>query len=121
WGPAELLGRSAFPTYRRLGVDVYEVTIQWNEVAPTRPQGDATDPGNSAYMWPSQVDLAVAEARRSGMRVATTVEFAPGWANGGRDRNWAPLSPRDFSDFVTAAARHYSSVKYWLVWGEPGR
>jgi hypothetical protein len=38
WGPNDLPnGKSAFPTYERLGVDVLQVQIRWDRVARSRP------------------------------------------------------------------------------------
>src|SRR3954452_3579777 len=43
WGPThDPAGKSLFPTYRSLGVGIYEKTVWWSEVAPTRP----ADPSN---------------------------------------------------------------------------
>ena len=43
WGPATLPdGSAAMPLYKRLGVQVVEVQVPWNTVAPKRPV-NATD------------------------------------------------------------------------------
>jgi hypothetical protein len=46
---------------------------------------------------------------------------APRWANGGKRWNWAPKRAVDFQRFVTAAARRYPRVDYWMIWQEPTR
>ncbi len=120
WGPTSLAdGGSAFPTYRHLGVDVLQMQLQWDKVAAQRP-ADPGNPSDPAYRWQATVDEAVAQARRSGMRVALLVRGSPPWANGGRGPEWAP-APGDYADFLTAASRRYKSVRRWMIWGETNR
>jgi hypothetical protein len=120
WGPTELPdGRSAFPVYRDLGVDVLQIQLGWDGVAPDRP-ADPTDPLDPAYRWPASLDRAVAGGRRSGVDIALMVRGAPRWANGGHSSEWAP-TPRHYARFLTAAARRYPSVRRWMIWGEPNR
>lgn len=119
WGPDQLPnGRSAFPTYKALGVDVLQRQLQWNLAAPTRP-ANPRDPHDPAYHWPSDVDAAAMAARRYHIRLALMIKDTPSWANGGQVRNYAPLRARDVADFAVAAARHYRHVRHWMVWGEP--
>ena len=119
WGPNQLPnGRSAFPTYERLGVDVLERQLLWNVVAPTRPQSPR-DPADPAYHWPADIDTAAVALRRRGMRLALMIKGSPSWANGGRGPGWAPRRAADVADFAVAAARHYRRVRHWMVWGEP--
>jgi hypothetical protein len=130
WGPTELAASSAacpgdghpcsaFPLYERLGVDVFQYQIHWDEVAPTRPR-DPRDPDDPAYDW-GNLDQVAAEAARHGMRLAILVQRTPSWANGGRPPIWAPHDPRDFADFLFAASRRLPSVHMWMIWGEPAR
>src|SRR5436309_3527417 len=59
WGPVQLPnGRSAFPTYHRLGVQVFEIDLLWSQVAVSRP-ANAQDPRDPAYHWPAQIDEAI--------------------------------------------------------------
>src|SRR4051812_25821069 len=96
WGPNTMPdGSSAFPVYQRLGVDVLEEQIQWDQVAPTRP-ADPTNPNDPAYRWPADVQAAVDGAGATGMRVLIMVKHSPGWANGGQSPAWAPDQPGDF-------------------------
>jgi hypothetical protein len=120
WGPAQVNGVSQFPIYDDLGVGIYQMQLRWEQVAPTRPQrpGDRTDP---AYRWPDDVDFAIREGRRYGIRVALMIIGAPRWANGGRSWEWAPQRPRDFATFARAASRRYPSVRHWQIWGEPSK
>jgi hypothetical protein len=122
WGPVRLSdGTSAFPIYQRLGVDVLQIQLQWDKVAPTRP-ANAADPNDPAYRWsqPGCCDLddALREGRKYGIRVAVMLKGTPPWANGGRDPSWAPDADADYASFVRAAARRFASVRYWMVWGE---
>lgn len=119
WGPLQLPnGRSAFPTYRELGVGIYQMSLVWPQAAPTRPV-NPTDPTDPAYHWPASIDQAVAEAHKNGIQVLVMLHGFPGWSNGGKDSTWAPDNIGDFTNFVTAASKRYPGVKYWLVLGEP--
>jgi hypothetical protein len=130
WGPAELPAGnvrcptqaarcSAFPTYRELGVDVFQFQLHWDEVAPTRPS-NPRDPEDPAYHW-GAVDQIVNEAARYEIGLAALAERSPPWANGGRAPIWAPANPNDFADFVYAASQRYPSIHRWMIWGEPAR
>ena len=118
WGPVERDGHSLFPTYRRLGAGIYLAGVSWADVAPTRPV-TASDPSDPAYRWPPELDVAVREARRHGMRIGLQLMTAPAWAAGGRDGGFAPSDPGDYGAFVRAAARRYPAVDLWIIWGEP--
>ena len=120
WGPVRIDGVSQFPTYKGLGVGVYNVSLSWADVAGRRPM-HARDPADPAYRWPANLDDAVAEAQRYGIRLAVVVMRTPPWANGGRAWNWAPKRAQDYADFMYAAVKRYPSVRYWIVWGEPTR
>jgi hypothetical protein len=119
WGPSRVDGRSQFPVYRSLGARIWQTHMDWSQVAPRRP-GQPANPSDPGYQWPADLDFGVREGRRYGVRVALQVLYAPSWANGGRSREWAP-DPRAFARFLTAAARRYPSVRYWMIWGEPSR
>jgi len=120
WGPVRLpSGSSAFPVYRHLGVEVFQVPLRWVDVAPRRP-ADPTNPRDPAYRWPKDLDYAVRSGRRYGIKVALRVEASPGWSNGGRGTEWAP-NDSDYARFLTAASRRYRSVHHWMIWGEANR
>jgi hypothetical protein len=120
WGPLTLpSGGSAFPLYRRLGVDTFQIQLSFEAAAPSRP-AKPRDPSDPAYRWPPAVDDAVRAARRNRIDVAILVNRSPGWANGGHSGIWAP-TPRHFARFLTAASRRYPSVRRWMIWGEPNR
>jgi hypothetical protein len=121
WGPLTLpSGASAFPTYRKLGVKVYEIDLDWATTAPTRP-ADPQNPADPAYRWPAALSTVMAEAARNHIRVCLLVQRSPGWANGNRSGAWAPNAPSDYANFLIAAARRYPAVKDWMIWGEPNR
>jgi hypothetical protein len=83
YGPAALPdGSSAFPVYRRLGVQVLELSLRWNRVAPSRPDR-AADPGDPAYRWPRSLTSAIEQAARYRISIALLVEGFPAWVNGG--------------------------------------
>jgi hypothetical protein len=120
WGPLRLPdGSSAFPLYRRLGVDTFQIQLDFATTAP-EPPADPEDPEDPAYRWPAELDEAIEQAGRRGIEVALLVTRTPGWANGGRGPTWAPRPDR-FGDFVVAAARRYPAVRRWMIWGEPNR
>ena len=121
WGPSTLRdGRSAFPLYKDLGVDVLQQQLLWSRVAPTRP-ANPRDPNDPAYVWPRPLDFAYGQVRENHMKLALLVRGTPAWANGGRPENWAPNDPRSYADFLAAAAKRYKRVRLWMIWGEPSR
>lgn len=121
WGPLTTpSGASAFPVYKQLGVDTYEIQLVWAEVARWRP-ANAGDPRDPAYRWPSELRDVIRQARASRIRVALMVKGTPRWANGGKDVTVPPADDADLANFFTAAIKHYPSVRRWMVWGEPSR
>ena|SRR6188472_637681 len=130
WGPAELPVESvacptptapcsAFPTYKALGVDVYQFQIHWDEVAPKRP-AEPRNPNDPAYDW-SDIDPIVQAAVASGIRPAALIQHSPTWASGHRVPFWAPKKPEWYADFAFAASKRYPSIRMWMIWGEPSR
>jgi len=120
WGPGVRNGVSLFPTYRELGVQLYEDKLEWNLIARRRPR-HSRNPNDPAYKWPPEVTRAVAEAKSYGMPVALMLIGAPRWANGNKPPKWATFRRPDFADFAVAASRRYPSVHLWMIWGEPSR
>jgi hypothetical protein len=120
WGPAQVDGVSQFPIYRDLGVDLFQMNLNWANVAPGRPS-KPRDPSDPAYQWPPDVDYAIEQAGRNGIRVLLMPMFSPSWANGGNGGAYAPATGKDYADFVYAASRRYPKVRFWLLWGEPTR
>src|SRR5215211_5976305 len=119
WGPNTLPdGSSAFPVYDRLGVDVLQHQLIWRRVATARPE-HPRDPNDPAYRWPKALDRSVAEGDRFGIRSAIMVRDTPDWANGNRGPQWVSRRVADYADFAAAAARHYPTVRFWMIWGEP--
>ena len=109
---------SAFPLYRQLGVDVYQIQLPWSSVARSRPE-NPRNPDDPAYRWPSFADYVIQEAAANGIQVAFMVKSTPDWANGGQGVLVAPNNPKDYADFMFAASRRYPSIKRWMIWGEP--
>lgn len=120
WGPVEVDGASQFPLYRDLGVTLFQIQLRWDRVATARP-ADATDPADPVYRWPAEVDRAVEEGQRYGIKVLVLVQGTPGWANQGRPWPTPPDDLGEYARFVTAAARRYDTVRHWMIWGEPLR
>ncbi len=117
WGPPSA---EAFETYADLGAGLYEITVNWSRVAPTRP-ADPTDPTDPAYRWTPAVEEAIEHARVYGIEVVVEVSGSPRWANDGKPWRWAPRNPQTYADFLTAASRHWPQVHFWQIWGEPSR
>ena len=63
WGPVYRAGVNQFPMYQRLGVKIYEIDLDWSQIAATRP-ADPADPHDRAYAWPVEVQQAVTQAGR---------------------------------------------------------
>lgn len=108
WGQVSRNGVNQFPLYRRLGVKIVEMGLDWSTVAPTRPS-HAGNPNDPAYRWPSEIQEAIAQARTYHMRILLEIIESPPWANGGHPSNWAPR-PGAFATFAGAAARKYRAV-----------
>jgi hypothetical protein len=130
WGPLELpksspacggsdSSCSAFPTYRELGVDIYQFQIHWDEVAPTQP-ANPRDPADPAYNWAPAAKIVEA-AVQNGIRPAALVQRSPSWASGKVKPIWAPKKPTDFANFVYAASKRFPDIHMWMIWGEPSR
>jgi hypothetical protein len=120
WGPTQIDGVSQFPVYDDLGVGIYQIQLRWDTTAPTRPR-KPTDPDDPAYRWPAEVDFAIREAKRFGIRVSLMPFLTPRWANRGRSPEWAPRRAADYAKFVRAASRRYPQVRLWQIWGEPSK
>lgn len=98
-------GGSAFSTYRDLGVDTFQMTVDMSTVARTRP-ANPSDPADPAYQWPTGVDRAIQEAAASGIQVAVLAYLLAPWANGGQGPTHAP-DPADFAAMMSAASKRY--------------
>lgn len=118
WGPlvtGNLL--TLFPRYHRLGVDLYQLRMRWDDVAKTRP-ARPRDPKDPAYAWSEDVDYAVSEGAEAKVDVAVTLLGTPPWANGNRPSSIPPDRVKDFADFVTAASKRYPGVTAWRIWDD---
>ena len=122
WGPNTLPdGRSAFPVYQLLGVDVIQWQLSWSDTAKVRPV-NPRDPNDPAYKWPRATEIAINEAKLyKGMRVALMIKGTPPWANSGGPETQPPDNPGDYADFLVAVSRRYPTVRQWMIWGEPQR
>lgn len=120
WGPTTINGKSAFPTYKDLGVGIYEYPLPWWAVAKTKP-ADPTNPADPAYKWPASLDFAISEAQKYGMRVLVRVSGSPKWANGGKAPAYTPNDANDLATFMATASKRYPYVTYWDVWEETTR
>ena len=121
WGPVEVNGVSQFPLYRDLDVDIFQIQVRWERVAREGRPADPTNPADPLYRWPRDVDLAVQEAQRHGIKVLILVQGTPTWANQNREWQTAPDDVNEYALFLTAVARRYPTVRHWMVWGEPTR
>lgn len=126
WGPGKLPDQSsAFDAYEELGVDVFQLQIDWANVAEQRP-ADPTNPADPAYDWSSATGATIADAAAHGIDVALLVKGTPTWAvaNPPLTHNVATRRPDDvgdYADFLTAVGAKYPSVRRWMIWGETNR
>ena len=104
---------------RRLGATWVRMNVLWGRTAG-RSRTALIPPARPRYDFLSY-DLAVAAARRHGLRVELTLTGpAPAWATA--DRLYGHLRPdaRAFADFAAIAARHFRrSVTRFSIWNEP--
>jgi hypothetical protein len=120
WGPLRMPdGSNAFQLYQRLGVDTFQIQLDFAKAAPAQPT-EPRNPNDPAYRWPNELDDAINQASQRGIRVAILVNRAPSWANHGNGPTWVP-QPKHFAAFVAAASRRYPSVRRWMIWGEPNK
>ncbi|MGH2955426.1 MAG: hypothetical protein ACRDL6_00320 [Solirubrobacterales bacterium] len=52
------------PVYAALGVDIFQLQLHWDEVAPTQP-ADPRNPLDPAYKWNPRFDLTSGDTTRS--------------------------------------------------------
>ena len=102
-----------------LGVRVVRFSLEWNQIAHTRPATPA-DPSDPAYDW-SATDPVLDGLHQHGIDVVLQLVGTPSWANGGKPANYAPTSSATFGAFASAAASQYPWVRRWLIWNEPNQ
>src|SRR5205085_2897252 len=102
-----------------LGVRVVRFSLQWNQIAHTRPATPA-DPSDPAYDW-SATDPVLDGLHQHGIDVVLQLVGTPSWANGGKPANYAPTSSATFGAFASAASSQYPWVRRWLIWNEPNQ
>jgi hypothetical protein len=128
YGPVD----QTFATFKQLHVQEVRLNLYWGGkygVAKSRPKS-ATNPNDPAYVW-TLYDRTVNIAAQNGVHVVFSIYGTPGWANGGKGANVAPIRSTDLRNFAYAAAKRYSgsfkaadgtilpAVKEWLAWNEP--
>jgi hypothetical protein len=121
-----------FALFKELHVQEVRLNLYWGGtygVAHSRPL-NATNPDDPAYDW-TLYDRTVNYAAQDGVHVLFSIYGTPGWANGGKGMNVAPIRAIDLRNFALAAARRYGgtwlgtdgrvlpAVKEWLAWNEP--
>lgn len=121
WAPdrAAVLDRAA-----AAGTSIIRVTIEWAQVAPTRP-ANAGNPFDPAYKL-DDVDEFVRAAEARGIEVLISIWGTPSWANRGKGPNVAPRKMKDLRLFSKALALRYSGrfsgypfVRFYSLWNEP--
>jgi hypothetical protein len=128
YGPVD----KTFALFKQLHVQEVRLNLYWGGTygVATRRPASATNPADPAYDW-SLYDRTVNYAAQAGVRVLFSVYGTPGWANGGKGMNVAPIRAIDLRNFAIAAAKRYGgtypgtdgrilpAVKEWLAWNEP--
>jgi hypothetical protein len=117
YGPGTLDSR--LNTLDKLGIKLVRYTIQWDQVAPTRPEQPKWS-GDPAYQWGSS-DAVLKGLRAHGIDIVLEIRFTPSWANGGAKHNVLPTDGQDFANFVTAVQNRFPWVHKYLIWNEPNK
>jgi hypothetical protein len=117
YGPGTL--ESRLNTLDKLGVKLVRYTLEWDQIAPTRPDQPKWS-GDPAYHWGSS-DAVLKGLRAHGIETVLEVRFTPAWANGGGKHNVLPTDGQDFANFVTAVQNRFPWVHKYLIWNEPNK
>jgi hypothetical protein len=104
-------------TLDRMGAKLVRYTVNWRQVAPTKPR-KAVNPGDPAYDW-TNADAVLNGLHKHRIAVLVTLYGTPGWANGGRKASAIPTSKWSLAAFATAVAQRYPWIRMWEVWNEP--
>ena len=113
----------AFARMDTLGVKAVRQVLLWKDVAPDadsaeKPDFDTTDP--TQYNW-SVYDPIVTKVKQRGWKLLLTVSGpVPKWATESRTDQVTRPKPAEFTQFMTAVARHYGSlVDTWSIAKDP--
>ncbi len=109
----------AFDTYADLGVGLFQHTMSWAAVAPTRPL-DPRNPDDPAYQWPADIDAAIAEggaARHRGLADAHL--GAPVGQRGPRAALGADEGRATSRTSPRPPPKRYPAIRHWMIWSEP--
>ena len=123
---------TTFRLFKQLHVQEVRLNLYWGGKygVATRKPANPTNPNDPAYDW-TLYDRTVNYAAQAGEHVLFSIYGTPGWANGGKGANVAPINAIDLRNFALAAARRYGGswhgtdgrilppVKEWLAWNEP--
>jgi hypothetical protein len=104
-------------TLDRVGAKLVRYTVNWRQVAPTKPN-KAVDPGDPAYDW-TNTDAVLNGLHKHRIAALVTLYGTPGWANGGRKASAVPTSKWSLAAFATAVAQRYPWIRMSEVWNEP--
>jgi hypothetical protein len=119
----------AFQRAKDAGADYVRLSVDWSEVAPSRPPAawQPDSPVDPHYDW-RHTDEGVIMATQAGLAPVLMIEEAPSWAQGCRTTLGGNCDddPAALAAFATAAARRYSGaypdlprVWYWQALNEP--
>src|SRR5262249_14459314 len=73
---------SRLDTLDRAGAKLVRYTVNWRQIAPTKPK-KAVNPGDPAYEW-TNADAVLNGLHKHRIAVLVTLYGTPGWANDGR-------------------------------------
>jgi hypothetical protein len=99
-----------FNNIKDLGVRWVRVGIDWNVFEPEKGQIE----------W-ILLQKIVDHAKARGLNLYWNFGYAPGWANGGRDKQYPPTPAHqsDLKEFIKqVVGRYKNDVKYWGHWNE---
>jgi hypothetical protein len=134
YGPPSKL-QVAFAHTRAAGATFVRIYVNWAATDPGGRPADGGNPNDPAYDW-RQLDVQVVAARQARLQPILSVNFAPAWAE--RGRNGPPSQypaeqpgtvdpdPNAYGAFAKAIATRYSGhfgglprVRYFQAWNEP--
>ncbi|GAA2875409.1 hypothetical protein Acy02nite_76740 [Actinoplanes cyaneus] len=89
---------------------IVRLDLQWDQVQPTR---------DGALNW-QKLDQNIDAAYARGVRVLLILDYAPSWANGGREPNWLPADDETWKTIVRQTVAHFGpKVQAYEIWNEP--
>jgi hypothetical protein len=111
WINAHLAAGPQMDLIGELGVGGVRLDFNWYDIQPERDRYDF-----------SVTEASVAAAKKYGLGIYATLSYVPGWANGGRPRNYIMNDVEDWTKFVFNTVHHFKEdIHFWGMWNEPNQ